>query len=208
MNRHPYLAFFFWPLLLTVGCGENQMRSGVVVSSEPPPLLHYPQFSPRVFVKGVEGQYDEKTIRLDRIGGPFYVIGFVEPPGDDAGYLNPVLTEMARKLWLESVEVIQITLPTKDCSLDAQQRLAVNDNVMETKNNFARFFDPQKIAWEAYWRPKPGSILVVDRCTLIPVVDERSTLADPQRILSRVQDLQQRWNDDMWELTSMQESYP
>lgn len=199
MNRRRYLGWILLPCLLA-GCHENRMRSGVVVSSEPPPLLHYPEFSPRVFVEGVES---EKSIRLDKIGGPFYVVAFVEPPGDDAGYLNPVLTEMARKLWLDSIEVIQITLPTKDCPLSETQRLAVNDNVLDMKNNFARFFDPNKIAWEAFWRPTPGAILVVDRNSIIPVIDKRSTLADPQRIIDRVEYLQQQWQDDMryWTVT-------
>ncbi len=202
MNRRRYLCLLLLPaVLLLVGCDENRIRSGVVVSTEPPPLLHYPQYSPRVFVQGVDF---EKPIRMDKVGGPFYVVGFVEPPGDDAGYLNPVLTEIARELWLDSVEVIQITLPTKDCPLTAQQQLAVSENVQEAKNNFARFFDPHKIAWEAYWRPKPGSILVVDRCTLIPIIDERSTLEDPQKIVDRVEELQRRWNDEM-EYTGMQQ---
>jgi len=202
INRRRYLGLVLLPCLLA-GC--HQLRSGVVVSSEPPPLLHFREFSPRVFVKNVENVESVdggKSIRLDKIGGPFYVIGFVEPPGDDAGYLNPVLTEMARELWLDSIQVIQITLPTKICPLDEPQRQAVNENVQETKDNFARFFDPQKIAWEAFWRPKAGAILVVDRCSLIPVIDKRSTLADPQRILDRVEYLQQRWEDDMRDWTS------
>lgn len=201
MNRRRYYGLFLLPLLLS-GCNENRMRSGVVVSSEPPPLLHFREFSPRVFLKRVERLDGGKSIRLGKIGGPFYVVGFVEPPGDDAGYLNPVLTEMARELWLDSIPVIQITLPTKICPLNEQQRQAVNDNVLETKDNFARFFDPEKIAWEAFWRPKPGAILVVDRCSLIPVIDKRSTLADPQRITDRVEYLQQRWEDNMREWNS------
>jgi hypothetical protein len=200
MTPRRYLGLVVLPCLL-VGCHENRMRSGVVVSSEPPPLLHFREFSPRVFIKSVEGLHGEKSIRLDKIGGPFYVVGFVEPPGDDAGYLSPVLTDMARKLWLDSIEVIQITLPTKDCPLDEQQRQAVDDNLEETKNNFARFFDPQKIAWEAFWRPRPGTILVVDRNSLIPVIDKRSTLDDPQRIIDRVEYLQQRWEDNMRQLS-------
>lgn len=189
-------------LLLLVwagGCNENRMRSGVVVSSEPPPLLHYPQFSPRVFVERIDGN---KSIRLAKIGGPFYVVGFVEPPGDDAGYLNPILTEMARELWLDSIPVIQITLPTKTCPLNEPQRQAVNDNVLEMKDNFARFFDPEKIAWEAFWRPKSGAILVVDRNSIIPVIDKRSSLADPQRIIDRVEYLQHRWEDNMLDITT------
>jgi hypothetical protein len=198
MNQRRYLGLILLPGLLT-GCGENRMRSGVVVSSEPPPLLHFREFSPRVYVESDDGG---KSIRLGKIGGPFYVIGFVEPPGDDAGYLNPVLTEMARELWLDSIQVIQITLPTKLCPLHQRQRQRVNENVQETKDNFARFFDPDKLAWEAFWRPRPGAILVVDRCTLIPVIDKRSTLADPRRIVDRVEYLQQRWEDDMREWIS------
>lgn len=200
MNRRRYLGLVLLPGVL-FGCGENRMRSGVVVSSEPPPLLHFREFSPRVFVKNVEQGDGGKSVRLGKIGGPFYVIGFVEPPGDDAGYLNPVLTEMARKLWLDSIPVIQITLPTKICPLDERRRRAVHENIQETKDNFARFFDPNRIAWEAFWRPQPGAVLVVDRCTLIPVIDKRSTLADPRRILDRVEALQQRWEDDMREWT-------
>ncbi|MBN1556256.1 MAG: hypothetical protein JXA11_16065 [Phycisphaerae bacterium] len=195
MNRHRLFLLLIWAAWLA-GCDENRMRSGVVVSSEPPPLLHYRDFSPRVFVESDEGG---KSIRLDKVGGPFYVVGFVEPPGDDAGYLNPVLTEMALKLWLDSIEVIQITLPTKDCPLTEPQRQAVSPNVLETKNNFARFFDPHKIAWEAFYHPKPGAILVVDRCTIIPMIDTRSTLADPRRILDRVEHLQRQWEDDMYQ---------
>ncbi|MBN1941726.1 MAG: hypothetical protein JW849_00370 [Phycisphaerae bacterium] len=187
------LLLAFWP----AACHE--LRSGVVVSAEPPPLLHFREFSPRVFVESLDGG---KSVRLDKLGGPFYVIAFVEPPGDDAGYLNPVLTEMARELWLDSIRVIQITLPTDVCPLKEPQRRAVNENVQETKDNFARFFDPNKIAWEAYWRPRPGAILVVDRCSIIPVIDERSTLADPRRIIDRVEYLQQQWEYDTREYVS------
>jgi hypothetical protein len=170
--------------LALAGCEYG--RSGVVVSSRPPILLHYPEFLPRIEVECVSG----KTVRLDKIGGPFFVIGFIEPPGRDAGYISPVLVEMARELRLDSIEVIQITLPTKACPLDAAQR----EGCEEPRKNFSRFFDPDRVAWAAFWKPKPGTILLVNRFSLIPVIDKRSTVDDPKPIVNRAKDFQRRWD--------------
>lgn len=192
MNRS-CRAGIVWLLFLLVGCEDNRMRSGVVVSSEPPLLGHFREFAPRVFVQR-DGA--GKPVRLDKIGGPFYVVGFVEPPRRDAEYLHPVLTDLAQKFWLDSIPVIQITLPTKRCPPEEIRKEAGAEIPPETKDNFARFFDADRIAWEAFDRPRPGTILVVDRTSLVPLLDARATLADPPRLVARLEELQRQWEED------------
>ncbi len=184
-----------WGLMALAGC--EPVHSGVIVGAKPPPLLHFREFSPRVFVETAEG----KQIRLDKLGGPFYVVGFVAPPGEEAEYLSPVLIRLSNELWLDSIEVIQITLPTPACSLPSADRPtdSATDGLAATKNNFARFYDPEKIAWHAFWRPAPGTLLLVDRRNLIPMIDKRSTLDNPQPILRRAYDLQRDWEQTLRE---------
>ncbi len=95
-------------ILLAGGCARPAAPTGVVVSTQPPALLHYSQYAPRVMVMRPDGT----TIRIGHVGGPFFIVGFVNPPGHDAGNFSPAMAELAGKLSLDGTAVIQITMPT------------------------------------------------------------------------------------------------
>ena len=173
--------------VLTV-CGCEPTHTGVVVEAKPPFLFHYSAYAPRVYIERPDGS---KT-RLGKVGGPFFVVGFITAPGDNCGYISPVLQRIADDFWLDSINVVQITLPTEICPLTEEQRNLCED----PRDNLSRFFDPRRIAWEAFHRPKDGTILLINRWNLVPIIDSRGTIEDPALIIERGFDLQQRWEQD------------
>lgn len=184
-------------VFLATGCARPAAPTGVVVSTKPPALLHYSQYAPRVTVMRPDGS----EIRIGHVGGPFFVVGFVEPPAQDAGYFSPALAEMAGKLSLDGTAVIQITVPTELCKLTPQQQAASP----MPRENLYRYFDPSKLAWKAYWRPDPGTVMLVDRQNLIPIINKRGKLNDPksvQAMIDHAKQMQRQWNQNQGRLRS------
>lgn len=179
------VCFFVATLSGIVAGGCETSHNAVVTSTSPPPLLHYAQYSPRVYVETADGQ----ATRVGKLGGPFYVVAFVEPPGTDDCYIDPRVRQIAGKLYLDSIPVIQVTLPTKLCPLKPDRQ----GNCPPPTGELYRVLDPDKRAWEAYHKPKPGTVLLIDRQSIIPIVYTRATLADAEKVIDRAGVLQADW---------------
>lgn len=173
--------------LMLTGC-QTPTPTGTIEAAQPPWLLHYSQYPPRISVKRPDGS----EVRLNKVGGPFFIVGFISPPADDPGYISPALQKMANNLWLDSIDVIQITLPTESCSLSPE---ATASCTSPTKN-LHRFFDPKKLAWRSFHEPASGTILLINRRNLIPIIDTRGTIKDPSWILHRAEQLQMNWEHE------------
>ncbi len=184
--------YFIWItgfafLMIAAGC-HKPTHTGTIEGVRPPWLFHFSQYPPRISIQRPDGS----EIRLDKVGGPFFIVGFIAPPADDPGYISPALQKMANQLWLDSIDVIQITIPTEACPLDPA---SIASCPPPTKN-LHRFFDPKKIAWLGFNEPKSGTILLINRRNLIPIIDTRGTIEDPSWVLHRAEQLQINWEHE------------
>lgn len=167
------------------GCDPS---NNAVVTHTDPPLLHYRQYTPYIHVETSDG----KHTRVGKLGGPFYILVFAAPPGEDPCFIDPRVRHLADKLYLDSIPVIQITLPTDNCALTPEQRQACTPPGGE----LYRVFDPDRLAWEACHKPQPGSAILVNRQNLIPMVDVRKTLDETDDLLHRAEQYQREWERD------------
>ncbi len=172
-------------LLAAAGCEHSY--SGIVTSTSPPTLLHYKQYQPHVHITLADG----KETRLGKIGGQFYLVAWVEPPAEDAGYIDPRVTKLAEHFSLDSVPVIQFTLPTSRCELAAEQR---TEAPQPTGGNLWRIFDPHRKAWDAFYNPEAGTVMLIDRGgNLIPIIELRARMDKLGWIINRTEDLETTW---------------
>jgi len=135
--------------MLVAGC-EEASNQAITVAWTPAPLGY--EYS-------VPVQLSNGTMTtISQIGKPFYVIAFVETPADDPCYVSPEVQRIAQRLWLDSVSVIQISLPTSDKRFD-KNVLAV---CTPPSANLFRIFDQDRRAWNKFNRPKSGTLLLVN----------------------------------------------
>lgn len=191
MKRLSIIGFLF--IFMLAGC-RHPTPTGTVIAAQPPWLFHYAQYAPRISVERPDGS----EIKLNKVGGPFFIVGFISPPGKDPGYISPAIQKIADSLWLDSIDVIQITLPTRNCPLKARSIVACPPPT----RNLHRFFDPKQIAWRAFNEPKPGTLLLINRRNLMPIIDTRGTVEDSSWLVHRSGQLQIRWQHDQREMGS------
>jgi len=138
---------------------------------------------------------DETTTTLGRVGNPFYVLAFVEVPADDPGFIDPRIEKLARRFKLDSIAVIQISLPAKDRTFSDEQT-AKDDRKGASPNNLYRFYDPRRLAWEAFGRQESGTAVLVDRRGISSLIVMVQPLDDPGRFIARVNAMQSDWERD------------
>lgn len=183
MKARRCVSFLWAPMLLLLPACETSHNA--VVTHTDPPLLRYSQYTPYIHVETTDG----KQTRVGKLGGPFYILAFVAPPGKNACFIDPRVQHLADKLYLDSVPVIQITLPTDACALTPEQRQACTPPGGE----LYRVFDPDRLAWEACFKPEPGSAILVNRQNLIPMADVRKTLDETDDLLRQAGQYQKDW---------------
>lgn len=135
---------------------------------------------------------DGKKIKLRTAIGPFYVLGFVSPPGDTPNYMHPALIEMAKKLGgIEQVPVVQVTEPTDKCSFgpDAMEGLP------KPPYNLLILLDCNRRAWEALGRPKDGTLILIDTNQIIKAF---GTVDDPRPIIMSAYEEARKWERIEW----------
>jgi hypothetical protein len=128
---------------------------------------------------------------MDKVGGPFFILGFIAPPPGQPDYLSPDMQKLANRFSLDSVPVIQITIPTKASPLTDIPA----DQGRQPKDNFYRYYDVNGEAWEGFHRPPSGTLLVIDRWNLLPIIDARATIENPRAVIIQIRRLQDDWED-------------
>ena len=173
-------------LLAGIGCEDNRM--GVVIETRRRQGFLHSGFESQVTIRRPDGS----TTMLGHVGNPFYVIAFIEPPADNPGYVDPRIERLAKRFELDSVAVIQISLP--------EEKQIFSDEAITEANlqpiylaNLSRFLDPQRGAWEIFGEPDCETVLVVDRRGLFGTMHKRGSLDDLEGVIRRVQRLQTDW---------------
>ena len=173
-------------LLAGIGCENNRM--GVVVETRKRQGFLHSGFESQVTIRRPDGS----TTKIGRVGNPFYVIAFIEPPADNPGYVDPRIERLAKRFELDSVAVIQMSLPEEKKTFSDEAIEAANNQPIYLQN-LSRFLDPQRRAWEIFGQPDSEAVLVVDRRGLFGSKHAHGTLDDLDGVIRRVQLLQTDW---------------
>jgi hypothetical protein len=173
-------------LLAAGGCEDN--RTGVVIETRTRQGFLHSGFESQVTLRRPDGS----TTKLGHVGNPFYVITFVEVPAGNIGYVDHRLEQLAKQFELDSVAVIQMSLPEKKKTFSDEELAEANFYPIRL-TNLSRFFDPQRRAWKIFGEPDCQTLMVVDRRGLFGSKDAQGTLDAPAKTIRRVQRLQADW---------------
>lgn len=90
---------------------------------------------------------------------PIAIVAFVEEPQDQCCWVHPGLIDLTQRFENMPVSVAQISAPTNQCP--------EGPGCMEMchigPTRLFSFCDSQQIAWNAYNRPRPGTVFLLDQ---------------------------------------------
>lgn len=186
LSRRLMVVAVLGGLLAGIGCENN--TTGVVIETQKRKGFLHSGFESQVTIRRPDGS----TTKLNHVGNPFYVITFLEPPEDDLGYVDPRLERLAKRFELDSVVVVQMSVPKEKKTFGDGAIVAANSQPIYLKN-LSRFFDPERRAWKMFREPDLQAVMVVDQRGLFGNMRAYGTLDDLDGVIRRVQRLQQAW---------------
>ncbi len=101
---------------------------------------------------------DGKETTFGGLRKPIAIVAFVSPRGAQCCWLDPDLVSLAGELRHRKITVAQISEPTGKCPHGAGCVAACN---MEDPH-LVSLCDADRIAWNAYRRPEPDTVVLVD----------------------------------------------
>jgi len=180
-------------LLAAVGCEDNRM--GVVIETQKRRGFLHSGFESQVTIRRPDGS----TTKLGHVGNPFFVIAFIEVPVDKLGFVDPRIERLAKRFELDSVAVIQMSMPKEKKTFSDEAVAEANSQPIHL-TNLSRFLDPERRAWKVYGEPDCEAVLVVDRRGLFGNMHARGSLDDLDGVIRRVQHLQTDWEIEQRQL--------
>jgi hypothetical protein len=174
-------------LLAAAGCAEDN-RTGVVVGTKKRSGFLTSGFESEVTIRRSDGS----TAELGHIGNPFFVITFLEVPADKLGYVDPRVERLARRFELDSVAIIQMSMP-KEKETFSEEVVAAAHHFPIKLANLSNFIDPDRSAWGIFGEPDPQAVFIVDRQGIFESKHAKGTLADLGPVIRRVEGLQRDW---------------
>jgi hypothetical protein len=174
-------------MLAAVGCAEDN-RMGVVVETQKRRGFLHSGFASQVTIRRPNGS----TTKLGHVGNPFFVIAFIEVDADKLGYVDPRMERLAKRFELDSVAVIQMTIPKAKTTF-SEESIAASQHQPVYMMNLSRFIDPERRAWKMFGKPDCGMVFVVDRRGIFGNKKAAGTLDDPTDVIHRVEWMQKEW---------------
>lgn len=113
---------------------------------------------------------------------PIALVAFTLREGSAYYQLDPTMVELADRLWDLPVTVAQVSLP-QDSGVPGPGRVGVFDL---RKSGMMCLYDANRVAWEAYGRPAPGELILIDEHGRIVMV---GSLTDPEPVLQEARRL-------------------
>ena len=171
------------------------MGAAVVIDADANERTAAVDFEPSVQVRLADGTQST----LGEVGHPFYILTFVETPAGGPGAVDPRLRRIAERLYVDDVAVVQLCLPTGEAGQWAAAAETATRPVRP--HNLVRVYDPKRLAWGAFGRPPPGTLLLIDRQGVWSLVYRRRTLDDPVDVILAAEALQEEWEREQQSLT-------
>jgi hypothetical protein len=134
---------------------------------------------------------DGKMTTVAQAAAPFYLIAFVEVPADQPNTVPAPVNNIAKRLWLDSVDVVQFTEPPAGQTFPAdalQMCPPRNDNIILV-------LDPKRKALAMFHTPAMGTLMLVDKYGYI--VDTGS-LTKSKDIMFKTDQMAKEWNEREW----------
>jgi len=163
---------------VVAGCTAGQ-RSGVVEGAAAPAIQGD---APDITFETAGGG----EASFQRVRRPVALLAFTESPGAQCCWIEPRLLRNADALSDVPVTVAQVSLPTSHCEHGSgcSEACRLQDYRLLT------LCDADRKAWNAYGRPAPGTVLLIDAENRI-VADGRLTRMDP--LVDKARELGERY---------------
>jgi len=176
-------------VIFVSGCVMTQKgaASGVVGFREDYPIGKIVDDIPFVSMDG-----KQKTFR--QIRQPISIVAFVETPGIACCRLLPELVTLADNLKYDTITVAQVSLPTDECThgLDCTEICNINDA------HLISLCDKDRIAWNAYYEPKPNTVFLIDERSKIVYISPLDNLQSVAEKASELEDEYQKVQERMY----------
>jgi hypothetical protein len=166
-------------LIGITGCAST---SGVITGTSGA-ASHVGTIAPDVEYKSMEG----KQASFNEVRAPIAVVVFVAPQGTSCCSLEPRVVNLANQLWDLPVTVAQFSEPTSKCPHGPGCVEVCNLR----KNGIMSLCDAQRLAWKAYGKPAPGTLILIgsDNKTVAtgslsnpgPIVDQAKRLGQKEK---------------------------
>jgi hypothetical protein len=162
-----------------IGLAGCTPTSGVITGTSTP-ARYAGTVAPDVQYKSLEG----KQASFNKVRQPIAIVAFVAPPGTACCWLEPTLVNLAGQFWDLPVTVAQFSEPTSKCPHGAGCVEVCNLH----KGAVMTLCDAQKLAWEAYGKPAPGTLVLIGPDNKIVT---KGSLSNPKPILEEAKRLGQ-----------------
>lgn len=136
-------------LLAGAGCASP---SGVITGTSAP-APYTATVAPEVEYRNMQGG----QASFNQVRKPVALVVFVEPPGIACCWLDPDVFNLADQFWDLPVSVAQFSLPTSQCPHGA----GCTEVCHIHEGSVMSLCDAQKLAWHAYGRPTPGTLILL-----------------------------------------------
>jgi hypothetical protein len=166
-------------LVALAGLAGCAAPSGVVTGTSTP-AWYAGTVAPDVEYQSKEG----KRSSFNRVRQPVALVAFVTPPGAACCWVEPGLVNMADQLSDLPVTVAEFSEPTSKCPHGAGCTEVCNLR----QGRLMSFCDVQKLAWKAYGKPAPGTLILIGPDNKIL---GKGSLSDPQAVVSEAKRLGQ-----------------
>ena len=189
LTRKTMVLAVLGAFLAAVGCEDNRM--GVVIETQKRRGFLHSGFESQVTIRRPDGS----TAKLGHIGNPFFVITFIEVAADKLGYVDPRIERLAKRFELDSVAVMQMSIP-KEKETFSDEVVAAAHHYPINLTNLSNFIDLERRAWKMFGEPDSGAVLVVDRRGIFGSKKAQGTLDDLEPVIRRVRWMQKEWEID------------
>jgi hypothetical protein len=170
-------------LMVLAGCMPT---SGVVTETSGTTGAQIGSVAPDVEYKSMEG----KQANFRKARAPIAVIAFVAPAGTACCALDPRVVNIADRVWDLPVTVAQFSLPTSQCPHGPGCVEVCNLR----KGHVMALCDAQRLAWNAYGKPAPGTLILIGSDNRIVA---KASLSDPKTLVDQARKLGQVEKDQM-----------
>jgi len=163
-----------------IGLAGCMPTSGIVTKTSGTTGAQIGSIAPNVAYESMEG----KQASFNRARQPVAVVAFVAPQGEGCCSLDPKVVNIADQLWDLPVTVAQFSLPTSKCPHGPGCVEACNLG----KGRVMSLCDAQRLAWNAYGKPAPGTLILIGPDNRIVA---KASLSDPAVVVNAAKKLGQ-----------------
>jgi hypothetical protein len=166
--------------IAVIGLAGCVPTSGVVTETSGTTGARIGSTAPDVEYKSLEG----KQASFNKVRQPVAVLAFIAPQGPNCCAVDPGVINIADHLWDLPVTVAQLSLPTSKCPHGPGCVEACNLR----KGRVMSLCDAQRLAWNAYGKPAPGTLLLIGPDDKIAA---KASLLDPKAVMDAARKLGQ-----------------